>query len=145
MDKFFLFQRAFAGLWIYSALPAPTQSSHTSCEKLSLCQHFWSSAALLDFFPALSYNKDIPYSQIPIKSIHGKWVIPNLYRFRIHRTKRCALQLCSMQERKSRMPASNVSCEINSKLLMHHPKFPLIRKYQPCYALKKHQHFPSSY
>lgn len=98
MDQFFLFQRAFASLWIYSALLARTQSSHTSRKKLSLCQHFCSSTALLGFSLALSYNEDIPYSQIPIKSIHGKRVIPNLYRFRIHGTKRSALELCSMQE-----------------------------------------------
>lgn len=54
---------------------------------------------------------------------------------------RCA----RMTGEKSRMPASNSSREISSKLSMHHPKLPLlIRKYQLCCALKKHQHFQAA-
>lgn len=41
------------------------------------------------------------------------------------------------------MPALNI-CDVDSKLLMHHPESPLlIRKYQPGHALKKHPPFPA--
>lgn len=122
----------------FSSPSTCTPSPHTSSKKLSLCQHSHSSAALLGFPLALSNKVNLPFSQIGIKSLHGKQVLPNLHGFTTHRTKRRALQFMHyvrMTEEKSRMLASNIY-EITSKLLMHHPKLPLIRKHQLCYALK---------
>lgn len=133
---------------MFSSSSIHPQSSHTYSKDSALCQRFWISTALLGFSLALAYKVDIASSQAPIKSLQRKQVIPNLYGYSIHTLERCALQFMQytrMTREKSRVPALNISCEINSKLLLHHPKLLLlIRKYQLCYALKKHQHFQAA-
>lgn len=80
-------------------------------------------------FPlALAHNVDIASSQAPIKSLQRKQVIPNLCTSSIQGTEGCALpcmHYTGKTREKSRMSALNISREISSKLLMHHPTFPL--------------------
>lgn len=91
----------------------------------SLCQHFQISTAFLVLPLALAHTKDTASSKIPIKNLQKN---PRLFQTCADTAfieLRWDFNSCRTQEQPESEAALSISAGINSKLLMHHPKFPL--------------------